>query len=647
MGLNRTEKDRLPQWLWWLVGAVTVMAAALLILAVVLGIRAGQQQLAIQSRQQVGIHLQRAIDLRAGGDLEGALAEYQQVLMLDPTNAGAVQGIENLFELASSPSSVRPIQPAPAVNAPAEPTAVSQANPSPIADSPLPTEPPATAAPTSDPAAALWEEARAQYAAGDWLAAVETLEALEKANPDYRRTQAGDLLFNAFVNLSAESDNAGRIQEALNYVDEALALRPDNAQLRQARTMASTYLDVLSVLGADWSRAINLLEELYTENPSYRDVEERLYGAYVSYGDQLAEEEEHCDAIDYYLAALDMDAAPELFSKRDDAQRNCGENGGTIVQGSPTRSTSTTVATATSISPSATSSAASVEVDAAPTEEPIPVVAVGTPPGGRILYAASNPDDRRSRIFVQPISGGAPSVLVEDGTQPSLRADGTRVVFYNTRDDMAGLSSLDPDTGLLLRFTRFAEDSRPSWSPDGNQIVFASNREGDRRWRIYVGWAETDGEVVSRAFGDSAAWHPTTDLIAFHGCDDTGNGCGLWRMNSGGGNRSTLTSNPADITPAWSSDGGTVVFTSNDRHGNYEVYAVDTNSKTVTRLTEHPANDGVPTVSPDGTWVAFLSDRGGIWQIWGVPISGGEAVVLGEIDGNIGNWLEQQIQWIN
>ncbi|MEZ4555915.1 MAG: hypothetical protein R2854_05585 [Caldilineaceae bacterium] len=49
------------------------MAAAIMIMAVVLGVRAGQRQLEIQKRQQVGIHLQRAIDYRSEGDLEAAL----------------------------------------------------------------------------------------------------------------------------------------------------------------------------------------------------------------------------------------------------------------------------------------------------------------------------------------------------------------------------------------------------------------------------------------------------------------------------------------------------------------------------------------------------------------------------------------------
>ena len=65
------------------------------------------------------------------------------------------------------------------------------------------------------------------------------------------------------------------------------------------------------------------------------------------------------------------------------------------------------------------------------------------------------------------------------------------------------------------------------------------------------------------------------------------------------------------------------------------------------RLTDSGANDGVAAVSPDGQWVAFLSDRSGVWQIWGVPIGGGEAVELASLPGGVGNWLDQSIQWVD
>lgn len=692
MANNGPDDSRVPHWLAWLAGAVTILAAAMLLLAVVLGVRAGQQQLAIQTRQQVGIHLQRAIDLRSEGNLQASLSEYQQVLVLDPSNAGAIQGIENLLQIASSGQStvLQPGNPPQAVVAanvvansplnqpPPQPTAAAPQAATPVSTS-APT-PKTTATPTTSPAKKLWDRAQSLYAAGDWQGAVDTMLELEAVDPGYGDQRAEELLFTSYVNLAAESDREGELEDALDYVDQALAIQPDSLPLRKARTMAATYLEMLSYVGEDWAVAIQLLEELYAEDVGYRDVENRLQNAYASYGDTLAEEDDWCDALDQYLAAIELDVTPGLFEKRNEARRLCPIDDA-VARGAPTRParTAPTVtptprvgaarATATprsaSVTPSLTPSVArpvstatvagiaglprdddEAAATATPTEEPVAIA--GSPPGGRILYAAKNPDDGRSRIFALGVgSDAAPSVFVEDGTQPALRSDAARIVYYNTRSDMAGLTSYDPGSGLTLRFTSFAEDSRPSWSPDGNQFVFASNREGDRRWRIYAGWAETDGAAINLGFGDSAAWSPTSDQIAFHGCDESGNGCGLWRVNSGGGDRGTLTSQPSDITPNWSPNGQTVVFTSNGRHGNYEVYALNAASGTVTRLTDHPANDGIPAVSPDGTWVAFLSDRGGRWQLWGVPITGGEAVVLGEIEGQVGNWLDQQIQWVN
>jgi TolB protein len=136
------------------------------------------------------------------------------------------------------------------------------------------------------------------------------------------------------------------------------------------------------------------------------------------------------------------------------------------------------------------------------------------------------------------------------------------------------------------------------------------------------------------------------DQIAFRGCDETGNRCGLWVMDGGGGSRSPLTATPTDGHPTWSPGGDFIVFMSDGRHGNFELYRLDMGTGKVTRLTDHSAIDGIPAVSPDGQWVAFLSNRDGRWRIWTVPADGGEATVLAVPNGDIGNWMAHGIQWI-
>jgi len=70
-------------------------------------------------------------------------------------------------------------------------------------------------------------------------------------------------------------------------------------------------------------------------------------------------------------------------------------------------------------------------------------------------------------------------------------------------------------------------------------------------------------------------------------------------------------------------DGQTFVFMSEERDGNWEIYSRDIQSGVVTRLTNNPAIDQIPVVSPDGRQVAFVSSRGGVWGVWVVPIGGG------------------------
>jgi Tol biopolymer transport system component len=67
------------------------------------------------------------------------------------------------------------------------------------------------------------------------------------------------------------------------------------------------------------------------------------------------------------------------------------------------------------------------------------------------------------------------------------------------------------------------------------------------------------------------------------------------------------------------------------------------------------ARDGLPAVSPDGDWVAFVSDREGRWGIWVTPRTGGEALKVADLssinttlnpwgDGNRA-WQLERISW--
>jgi Tol biopolymer transport system component len=96
-------------------------------------------------------------------------------------------------------------------------------------------------------------------------------------------------------------------------------------------------------------------------------------------------------------------------------------------------------------------------------------------------------------------------------------------------------------------------------------------------------------------------------------------------MRSDGGSQTRLTDSPAfDGDPAVSPDGARIAFTS-ERDGNREVYVMNADGSGQQRLTttggrvSSPAFDSVdenPSWSPDGTRIAFDSTRDGNWELY-------------------------------
>lgn len=69
------------------------------------------------------------------------------------------------------------------------------------------------------------------------------------------------------------------------------------------------------------------------------------------------------------------------------------------------------------------------------------------------------------------------------------------------------------------------------------------------------------------------------------------------------------------------------------RDGNAEVYVIDTDGENLTKLTDDPAYDGVPSWSADGKSLAFTSERTGNPDIYVMSAEGGDIVQLTDGQG--------------
>ena len=96
------------------------------------------------------------------------------------------------------------------------------------------------------------------------------------------------------------------------------------------------------------------------------------------------------------------------------------------------------------------------------------------------------------------------------------------------------------------------------------------------------------------------------------------NGTGMTRIITGPG---------ADLDPAWSPDGSKIAFAS-ERDGNFEIYSAAPGGGSPVRLTQNAASDSRPAWSPDGSRIAFVSNRDGNSEIYVMNADGTNQVRL-------------------
>ncbi|HEX9564742.1 MAG TPA: amidohydrolase family protein [Gemmatimonadaceae bacterium] len=202
----------------------------------------------------------------------------------------------------------------------------------------------------------------------------------------------------------------------------------------------------------------------------------------------------------------------------------------------------------------------------------------------------------RSTVWLVPtvfVFGGSAvqqaSVTVREGTSMSVAVspDGRTLAI-----DLQGTIWTLPAAGGQARaVTDHYNDARhPGYSPDGRSIAFQGYRDG---------------------------------------------GYDIWAVSPDGSNLRQLTRGPFDDRePAWSHDGTRVAFSSdrgpsisagdvNAGAGNYNVWILDTRNGQLRQVTEDPANDFMPTWSPDDSELAFISTREGGQTIWAVTLATG------------------------
>jgi Tol biopolymer transport system component len=194
---------------------------------------------------------------------------------------------------------------------------------------------------------------------------------------------------------------------------------------------------------------------------------------------------------------------------------------------------------------------------------------------------------------------------------------------------------MNSHTQKMLRITDTTSNERtPKWSPDGDKLVFASDRDGNREVYIFDLADVVDGTTKTQPFNLTQhkapdwqpAWSPDGQRVAFSSYRD-----GNWEIyvvNVDGTGLTRLTDQPeSDFSPTWSPDGKHVLFASR-RRGDADLFTADIETGTPNQLTKGELDEYDPAWSPNGEWIAFVTQIGEQSDIFCMRADGADPVNL-------------------
>ncbi len=197
----------------------------------------------------------------------------------------------------------------------------------------------------------------------------------------------------------------------------------------------------------------------------------------------------------------------------------------------------------------------------------------------------------------------------------------TDIAFVSARGGNAEIYVMDATGSNQRAATRNKSiNAFPSWSPDGNSIVYMSYlyRRSPHLFRLVRGGGEKPGRLLESLDATRAVYRGVYDpsgsrlavVISVDGAPE------IFTVDIDGKNLRRLTNHEAiDLSPTWSPDGARIAFVS-DRTGAPQLYVMNADGSGQKRLSFDGNYNTAPAWSPDGRWIAYETRVGGQFDIW-------------------------------
>jgi TolB protein len=202
----------------------------------------------------------------------------------------------------------------------------------------------------------------------------------------------------------------------------------------------------------------------------------------------------------------------------------------------------------------------------------------------------------------------------QDGLHPDWSPDGRQVVFESWGTGSGEIYIMNADGSEVRRLTEGASNNRePKWSPDGKWIAYHCEQSTDIEATTRICVVSPDGESAGDAIsGLDPTWSPLLaggeSRLAFR-CKGQGGQDDICTARPDGSEWVNMTNNSGDdFNQAWSPDGKWIAYISN-RNSKLDIYKICIDcagEPTEIRLTNENGYVGWPSWSPDGRQMAYV-----------------------------------------
>jgi serine/threonine-protein kinase len=255
-------------------------------------------------------------------------------------------------------------------------------------------------------------------------------------------------------------------------------------------------------------------------------------------------------------------------------------------------------------------------------------------PDGVLEAVAFDADARR--IIGEPVRL-AQDIMVEAGTTQLVTAANGTVAYIPEQPRSLALVSRDGS-----RRSATTEDRNfhaPAFSPDGTRLaVDFSSAEGRNVWVIDL----EDGVPIRATFdrnGHDPRWTPDGEFVTYLAEPDSVQGFGIYRTRPGSLNSEQLTNQPGlSFAGMWLPDGSGIVTSATETQPGLRediVFLPDRGTGPMEPILATRYMESWPALSPDGEWLAYVSDRSGRLEVYAAPLDGEGDLIQVSLAGGI------------